>query len=167
MPPTAARVWRQLTASYLVTNGLVFLFSRRGPTAYGLHELIGALFLVAGLISVRRDDDDTTRYGVRLGGLFPGGEGDHRSLVRTVVESVPAALREPRGRDRHLRRGAAHLRITSGRALSRAGVATLRAQPAGRSSSSPRICSRVALTEELYFRGYLQTHLGDAFGVPR
>src|SRR4051812_40520609 len=94
MPPQRPRAWKQLAGSYAATNALVFVLSRADAMKYGLHELIGALFLVAGLVSIRRDDDDTGRYGVRLGGIFTGREGDDRSLVRAVIEGVPPALRE-------------------------------------------------------------------------
>jgi membrane protease YdiL (CAAX protease family) len=100
-----------------------------------------------------------------LGGLFPGREGDERSLVRTLVESIPAALREL---------------VVAGAVA--AVVLPVYAYfwpkfnpvPLHRhfELDAPRVQQivtnllAVALTEELYFRGYLQTQLGDAFGVP-
>ncbi len=166
MPPERARALRQIAVSYLVTNGLVFALSRRGPMQYGLHELIGALFLVSALWSVRRDDDDTERYGVRLGGIFPGRAGDDRSLVRAVVESIPGAFTE--------------LGVAAGVAAVVLPVYALcwplfNAAPAARhfvldGARWKEILTNllaVALTEEMYFRGFVQTRLGDAFGVAK
>lgn len=166
MLPERARALRQLAVSFLATNALVFGLSRRGPMQYGLHELIGALFLVSALWSVRRDDDDTERYGVRLGGIFPGRVGDDRSLVRAIVESIPSAFTE------------------LGAAVGIAAVVfpvyalcwpLFNTPPAVRhfvldAARWKEILTNllaVALTEEMYFRGYIQTRLGDAFGVPR
>jgi membrane protease YdiL (CAAX protease family) len=165
--PIAARrrAWRQLAISYLLTNGAVFALSRRAPMKYGLHELIGALFLVAGLWSIRRDDDDTQRFGVRLGGIFPGRAGDDRSLVRTVVESVPLALRE--------------LAVAAAVSLVVLPIYAyfwplFNRAPAARhfldSLHTQSILTNllaVALTEELYFRGYVLTRVADGLGVPR
>lgn len=165
-PPERSRALRQLAVSYVVTNALVFALSRRTPMQYGLHELIGALFLIAALWSVRADDDDTARYGLRLGGIFPGKAGDERSLVRAVVESIPLAVRE--------------LGVAAGVAAIVLPVYALcwplfNTAPAVRhftldGTRWKEILTNllaVALTEEMYFRGYLQTRLGDAFGVAR
>lgn len=157
--------WKQLAISYAITNGLVFAMSRPVAMRYQIHELIGALFLAGGLISIRLADDDTERHGVRLGGLFPGRQGDDRSLLRALWESLPSAAREIAAAVavaavvlpayayfwpwfnrppavRHFSLDPAHLRDI---------VTNLFA---------------VALTEELYFRGYVQTRLADALGVP-
>lgn len=166
MDPARARAWRQLAVSYLAINALIFALSRATAQSYGLHDLIGALFLLAGLWSIRADDDDTARYGVRLGGVFPGAAGDERSLVRTVWEAIPGALRE--------------LAVA---ALVAAVVLPVYAYfwplfnrpPAVRHFALDAAHWRelltnllaVALTEELYFRGYVQTRLADALGVPQ
>jgi hypothetical protein len=49
MDPARARAWRQLAVSYLAINALIFALSRATAQSYGLHDLIGALFLLAGL----------------------------------------------------------------------------------------------------------------------
>lgn len=154
---------RQLAISYGVTNTLVFLLSRAWATERGLHQLIGAVFLFAALASIRRDDDDTVRYGVSLGGLFPGAAGDDRSLVRTILEGVGPALRE--------------LGAALGVAAVVLPVYTLfwpffNAVPTSRSLvvDLPRLQGvlvnllAVGLTEEVYFRGYVLTRLSDALG---
>nr|BAL56269.1 hypothetical conserved protein [uncultured delta proteobacterium] len=164
MTPEQTRAWKQLAVSYLSTNALVFLLSRPGAMQYGLHDLIGALFLLAGLASIRADDYDTRRYGVRLGGIFPGAEGDDRSLVRAIWESLPHAARE--------------LAVA---ALIAAVVLPVYAYfwplfnhpPASRHFSLDAHRWReifthllaVALTEELYFRGYVQTRVADGLGI--
>jgi hypothetical protein len=160
------RAWRQLAVSYLATNALVFALSRATAQQYGLHDLIGALFLLAGLTSIRADDYDTRRYGVRLGGVFPGAEGDERSLVRAVIESLPGALRE--------------LAIAAAIAAVVLPVYAyfwplFNRPPASRhfvldARHWREILTNllaVALTEELYFRGYVQTRIADALGVAR
>jgi membrane protease YdiL (CAAX protease family) len=164
--PDRKRALRQLTISYLATTAFVFALSRKTPMQYGLHELIGALFLIAALASVRRDDDDTARYGVRLGGIFPGKTGDDRSLVRAIVEGIPRALGE--------------LGIATGVALvvlpvyaffwpmfNHAPAARHFTLDGARMKEILTNLLAVALTEEMYFRGYLQTRMGDAFGVSR
>jgi membrane protease YdiL (CAAX protease family) len=166
MDPERRRAWRDVALSFAVVNGLVFVLSRGPAQRYGLHDLIGALFLVGALVSVRRDGDDTARYGISLGGVFPGAQGDSRSLVRALIEGVPLALREltvalaaaavilpvyayfwplvnPTPPARHFALDPTHLREIATNLLA------------------------VALTEELYFRGFAQTRIADALGVPR
>lgn len=166
MSADRARALRHLVLSYLAVNAGVFALSRQAAERYGLHELIGALFLVGALYSIRRDDDDTARYGVRLGGIFPGREGDERSLVRTLWEALPSALREI--------------------AVAVAVAAVVfpvyayfwpRFNPVPGSRRFVLDAARwrdiltnlfaVALTEEMYFRGYVQTRVADALGVLR
>jgi membrane protease YdiL (CAAX protease family) len=164
MSPDRLRALRQLAISYLVTNAFVFALSRKTPMQYGLHELIGALFLIAALVSIRRDDDDTTRYGVRLGGIFPGKTGDDRSLVRAVVEGIPSALREL---------GVAAVVACVVLPIYAFFWPMFNHVPAARhfaldGSRMKEIVTNllaVALTEEMYFRGYVQTRMGDAWGV--
>ena len=167
MDPARRRAARDVLLSYAIVNGLVFALSRGPAQRYGLHDLIGALFLVGALVSVRYlGEDDTRRFGVTLGGIFPGERGDARSLVRAVVEGVPLALRElavamgcaavilpvyaffwpyvnPVPPARHFALDAAHTREIATNLLA------------------------VALTEEMYFRGWVQTRIADAMGVPR
>lgn len=161
------RALRDVALSFAVVNGLVFALSRGPAQRYGLHDLIGALFLVGALVSVRRlGDDDTHRFGISLGGVFPGANGDARSLVRAVIEGVPLALRElavaaaivavvlpvyaffwpyvnPVPPVRRFALDAAHVKDIATNLLA------------------------VALTEEMYFRGWVQTRMADALGVPR
>ena len=153
-----------MALSFALTNGLVFALSRSRAMQFGLHELIGALFLVSAIWSVRRDGDATRRYGIRLGGIFPGAEGDDRSLVRAVWEGIPGALRE------------------TAIAIAVAAVVLpvyaffwpmFNRVPAARhfaldGEHARQIATHlfaIALTEEMYFRGFVQTRLGDAFGV--
>lgn len=165
-PDTAtSRARRHLLVAYAVVNALVFALSRPAAVRRDLHGLIGVVFLVAALRGVAADDDDTDRHGIRLDGLIPGRQGDPRSLPRSLVEAVPSALRElgvaalvaavvlpvyalawplfnhPIG-PRHL-------------PFSRDPLATLLGEVVA-----------VALTEELFFRGYLQTRVADALGLP-
>jgi membrane protease YdiL (CAAX protease family) len=149
----------------LVVNGLLFLFSRGVARSWGAHELIPVLFLLGGLWSVRRDGDDTGRFGIRLEGLFPGAEGDPRSLVRTVWEGLPSALRETL--------------LAAGLCLVVFPVYAW-AWPLFNRPVGPRHFTldaarwqelatqllAVAFTEELYFRGYVLTRCLDAVGVP-
>lgn len=133
---------------------------------FRLQEATQIVFLVAALYSVRADDDDTGRYGIKLEGIFPGREGDPRSLPTTVVQAIPSALRE----------------------LSVGGLAALVILPIYTAfwpmfnrPVGPRhfafdqrhwteIATQflvVAFTEEIYFRGYVFTRLCDAYSVPR
>lgn len=161
-----ATAWRHLGSTLLATNVLVFVLSRAFSMRAGLHDLIGALFLVAALVAVRRDDDDTARYGVRLGGVFPGREGDARSLVRAVWESIPSALRE--------------VLVALGVAAVVLPVYALAwplvngPYPARHYAlDAPHVRElatnlfAVALPEELFFRGYVLTRAADALGVSR
>ncbi|MDP3275957.1 MAG: MrtC family glutamic-type intramembrane protease [Deltaproteobacteria bacterium] len=164
-PARRTALWH-LALSYLVVNGLVLVLSRGVAQRYGLHDLIGALFLMGALYSVRRDDDDTGRYGVTLGGLFPGAAGDRRSLVTALIQSVPSALRE--------------LVVALGVAavvlpiyayfwpkFNVAPASRAFALDAARLREIATQLLAVALTEELYFRGYVQTRIADALGIAR
>lgn len=167
MDEVRRRAVRDVALSFAAVNALVFVLSRGPAQRYGLHDLIGALFLVGALVSVRRlGDDDTHRFGITLGGIFPGAHGDSRSLVRAVIEGVPVALRElvvamgcaavilpvyaffwpyvnPVPTARHFALDPQHIREIATNLLA------------------------VALTEEMYFRGWAQTRIADALGVPR
>ena len=154
---------RHLAIACVAVNALVFVLSRPTLMARGLHDLIGVVFLGGAMLGVRYDDDDTTRYGIRLEGIFPGAAGDPRSLVRTVIEAVPSALRE----------------------LGVAGVAALvvlpiytAVWPMVNRPIGPRHFAldgdrwreiatellAVAFTEEMFFRGYVYTRVRDALG---
>jgi len=161
--PSTRKAWRDLAVVLLVVNVLVFVLSRPHAQARGLHDLIGLVFVVAALWGIRRDDDDPGRYGVRFEGVLPGAEGDRRSLVRALVESIPSALRE------------------CGIALAVAALVLpvyALAWPYFNHAVGPRrfvldgtrgreIVTEllaVAFAEEVFFRGYVQTRLADAFG---
>lgn len=166
-PRRAQRLaWRELLLSYVVVNGLVFVLSRPAVKSFGLTDLIGALFLLGALISVRRDDDDTFRYGIALGGVFPGKRGDSRSLIRALITETPSALKE--------------LVVAGGCAalilpiytffwpmFNRAPLTRNFALDRAHLGEIATTVFAVALTEELYFRGYLQTKIADALGVHR
>jgi membrane protease YdiL (CAAX protease family) len=167
MDHSRKRAARDVLLSFAIVNGLVFALSREPAQRYGLQDTIGALFLVGALVSVRRlGDDDTHRFGIALGGVFPGAQGDRRSLLRAVIESIPLALQEllvalglaavilpiyaffwpyfnPVPPARHFALDPPHLREIATNLLA------------------------VALTEEMYFRGWVQTRVADALGVPR
>jgi membrane protease YdiL (CAAX protease family) len=164
MTPERRRALSEVLLSFAAVNGLVFALSRGPAQRYGLHDLIGALFLVGALASVRRAGDDTARFGIALGGVFPGAQGDSRSLVRTVVEGIPSALREL----------AVAVAIAAVVLPVYALCWPLVNEPplARRFALDPahvrEIATHlfaVALTEELYFRGYVQTRVADALGV--
>ena len=160
-----ARARRHLLVVYLVVNALVFALSRPAAVRRDLHGLIGVVFLVAALRGIAWDDDDTERYGIRLEGLIPGLQGDPRSLPRALVEAIPAALRE--------------LGVAALVAAAVLPVYSL-AWPLINRPIGPRHLPfthdpvatllgevvAVALTEELFFRGFLQTRLADALGLP-
>ena len=160
-PPDPRAARRHLAVALLAINALVFVLSRPWAVTHQLHELIGLVFLAAAIVAIRRDDDDTRRYGVRLDGLFPGAAGDPRSHVRPVIEALPSALRE----------------------LGAAAVAAavilppytllwpMFNRPVGaRHLDASRLGElvvellAVAFTEEFLFRGYVQTRLADALG---
>jgi len=159
------RARRHLAVALVAVNALVFVLSRPAAVRRELHGLIGVVFLVATLRGVARDDDDTERYGIRLEGLIPGASGDARSLPRALVEAIPSALRE--------------LGVAALFAAVVLPVYTL-AWPLFNHPVGPRHLPfshdpiatllgevvAVALTEELFFRGYLQTRIADALGLP-
>ena len=163
LQPTS-RARRHLLVATVAVNALVFALSRPAAVRRDLHGLIGVVFLVAALRGVAVDDDDTERYGVRLEGLIPGLHGDPRSLPRALVEAIPSALREVGVAvavaaavlpvyalawpllNRPI--GPRHLPFTHD------PVATLLGEVIA-----------VALTEELFFRGYVQTRVADALGL--
>lgn len=158
------RARNQLLASMLLVNALVFALSRPFAMRKGLHDLIGVVFLFAALHFIRRDDDDTARYGVRLGGLFPGAAGDGRSLVRTLWEALPSAARE--------------VAVAAGVAALVLPVYAL-AWPLFNHPVGPRHLAldgargrevvtellAVAFTEEVLFRGYVLTRVADWLGA--
>ncbi|MDB4929697.1 MAG: Abortive infection protein [Myxococcaceae bacterium] len=161
---TVRRARRHLAVAGFAVNALVFALSRPAAVRRDLHGLIGVVFLVAALRGIAKDDDDTERYGVRLEGLIPGASGDPRSLPRALVEAVPSALRE--------------LGFAALVAAVVLPVYTL-AWPLFNHPVGPRHLPfthdpvatllgevvAVALTEELFFRGYLQTRVADALGL--
>lgn len=162
LDPARRRARDQLVVSTLAVNALVFVLSRPFAMRKGLHDLIGVVFLFAALHLIRKDDDDTARYGVRLGGLFPGAAGDSRSLVRTLWESLPGAARE------------------IGIALATAALVLpvyALAWPLFNRPVGPRHFDgarwrelltelfAVAFTEEVLFRGFVLTRLADYLGA--
>lgn len=163
-PDTIQRARRHLLVAYGLVNALVFALSRPAAVRRDLHGLIGVVFLVAALRGVSRDDDDTERYGIRLEGLIPGHQGDPRSLPRAVIEAIPSAIRE--------------LGVAALVAAVVLPVYSL-AWPLINQPIGPRHLPfahdpvatllgevvAVALTEELFFRGYVQTRIADALGL--
>lgn len=164
-PPSRPIARRHLAIACVAVNALVFVLSRPALMAKGLHDLIGVVFLGGAMLGVRYDDDDTERYGVRLGGIFPGAAGDSRSLVRTAWEALPSALREL---------GVAGLVAalvlpvyTALWPLVNRPIAPRHfALDADRWREIATELLAVAFTEEMFFRGYVQTRVGDALGVP-
>lgn len=166
MLPDRRRAWRDVALAWAAVNALVFVLSRPEATRRGLHDLIGVVFLVGAMVAVWADDDDTGRYGIRLEGIFPGRAGDPRSLVTTLFQSVPSALRE--------------LGVAGVVSLVVLPVYTL-CWPLFNHPMGPRhfeldgarwreIATEllaVAFTEEMFFRGFVQTRLGDAMGVAK
>lgn len=164
-PAATRRARKHLAVACLAVNALVFALSRPAMMARGFHDVIGVVFLGGALLGVRLDDDDTGRYGVRMEGVFPGRAGDPRSLVRTLWEALPSALRE--------------LGVAAGAALLVLPVYTA-AWPLFNRPVGPRhfeltperwreIATElvaVAFTEEMFFRGYVQTRVADALGAP-
>jgi uncharacterized protein len=155
---------RHLALACLAVNALVFVLSRPSLMARGLHDLIGVVFLGGAMLGVRFDDDDSTRYGIRLEGIFPGAAGDSRSLVRTVWEALPSALRE--------------LGVAAAVALvvlpiysavwplvNRPIAPRHFALDADRWREIATELLAVAFTEEMFFRGYVYTRVRDALGL--
>jgi membrane protease YdiL (CAAX protease family) len=165
MTPERRRALRDVCLSFAVVNTLVFALSRGPAQRFGLHDLIGALFLVGALASVRRADDDTERFGIALAGVFPGARGDSRSLVRTLVEGIPAALRELAVA---LALAALILPVYAlcWPLVNRPPLARHFALDPPHLREIATNLFAVALTEEMYFRGFVQTRLADALGVP-
>ncbi|MEZ4391037.1 MAG: MrtC family glutamic-type intramembrane protease [Polyangiales bacterium] len=163
LDPARRRARDQLVVATVVVNALVFVLSRPFALRKGLHDLIGVVFLFAALHFIRRDDDDTARHGVRMGGLFPGRAGDPRSLLRTLWESIPEALRE--------------VAVALGVAAVVLPVYAY-AWPYFNHPIGPRRLGldgdrwrelatellAVAFTEEVLFRGFVLTRLGDLLG---
>jgi hypothetical protein len=157
--PRAAR--RHLLVACLTVNAAVFALSRPAMMAKNLHDAIGVVFLAAAMVGVRRDDDDTERYGIRLEGVFPGRLGDPRSLVRTLWESLPSALREV-----SIAAGVALLVLpiySAAWPLFNRAVGPRHAPSDLRDVATELVA--VAFTEEMFFRGYVHTRVADALGV--
>lgn len=165
-PTDTRRAWRQIAISFAAVCALVFVCVSPVGRRFRLQEAVQIVFLVGAIRSVRWDDDDTKRYGVNLEGIFPGRDGDARSLPRTVIESVPSALRE--------------MAVGAGAALLILPIYTafwpLFNRPIGPRHFAfdqahwTEIATQflvVAFTEEIYFRGYVFTRLCDALGVKR
>jgi len=161
---TSTKPLKHLVISYGFVNTVVFVLSLGWAKQRGLDELIGALFLLAGIMSIRRDDDNTTRYGVKLGGIFPGAQGDERSLVRAIWESLPSAGKEL---------GCAFLVGLIVFPIYALGWPLVNVPPAHRllAIDGPHLQTlainifAVGLTEEMYFRGYVQTKFCDVLGL--
>lgn len=161
MTDSSGTARRHLFVAVVVVNVLVFALSRPWAIAHQLHEAIGLVFLAAAIIGIRHDHDDTRRYGVRLEGLFPGAEGDPRSLVRAIIEALPSALREL---------GVAAI-VSVVILVPYSFAWPLFNHPIGpRHFDSSRLGElgaellAVAFTEEFFFRGYVQTRIADALG---
>lgn len=155
--------WQHLGAALVVVNVLVYLLSRPAAQAKGLHDLIGLLFVVVALVGIRRDDDDPQRYGVRFEGVLPGREGDRRSLVRALVESVPSALREC-GVAAAVGAVVFPLYALGWPVFNRAAGPRGFVLDAARWREVATELLAVAFAEEVFFRGYVHTRLCDALG---
>lgn len=155
--------WRHLAIALAVVNALVYLLSRPAAQAKGLHDLIGLVFVVVALAGIRRDDDDPQRYGVRFEGVLPGREGDRRSLVRALIESVPTALREC-GVAAAVGAVVFPLYALAWPLFNRAMGPRQFVLDAARWREIATELLAVAFAEEVFFRGYVQTRLADALG---
>jgi hypothetical protein len=162
--PARRRARDQLLVATLVVNALVFALSRPAAMRRGLHDLIGVVFLVAALHFIARDDDDTARYGVRLAGLFPGRDGDPRSLVRTLWEAAPAALREL-GVAAAVGALVLPVYALAWPLFNRPVAARHFALDAARWREIFTELLAVAFTEELLFRGFVLTRAADWLGA--
>lgn len=142
----------------------VFLLSRPWAQARHLHDLIALLFVVVAFKAIGYAGDDTRRFGVYFEGVAPGAEGDPRSLVRALVEGVPAALREAAVA------AAAAALVFPVYALAwpmfnrPVGPRRWALDGAGWQAVAAELFA-VAFAEEVFFRGFVLTRVGDAMGL--
>lgn len=139
------------------------------------HLLVGAVFLIAAVQLARREDDGMRRYGIDLEGLLePADPEDDRpagplglyDLARALRRAVPSGLRE------------------TGVVLGICAVVFppfvlgffywhgptrefAFALPEDFASFAATQLLVIALPEEAFFRGYVQTRLGDQLGEGR
>jgi len=172
-PSGSAHPVREIAAAYVFVCGATWLLTRlrhQAPFGDYVHLAVGGLFLVTALSLAGRRPGGVEHFGLSLGGLLEPAEPDSRSagplglfdLGRSLWRALPSGLRE------------------MGFAL---GVAALVfppfvvgfylwhtpahpfhfRPPADFGSFALAQLVVVALPEEAFFRGYLQTRLRDVF----
>ncbi|MEO0326668.1 MAG: MrtC family glutamic-type intramembrane protease [Myxococcota bacterium] len=134
--------------------------------------LVGAVLVSLALRHAARERDGLERQGIALGGLLGTAEDDGPAGPFGVFELARTLWR---GKRSALREGAVALAVT---ALTFPPYVLVFAAwndvgepyrwPAALSMASFALGQLVviALPEEVFFRGYVQTRLGDAFAVP-
>ncbi|MFT5359134.1 MAG: membrane protease YdiL (CAAX protease family) [Polyangiales bacterium] len=169
----ATRPWRDVLGTYLVVSLLTFAVTRlRGVPA--LHDYIGlvvaAIFLGAALQRVGRSRSSLDRYGIALGGLLAPPEENEHAAGPLGLYDLGRLLRDNR------RAIAVELGVALGLCLlvfppylfafgywnDLEGLPTL-VLSADFASFALAQFIVVALPEEAFFRGFVQTRLNDHF----
>ncbi|MEM1416215.1 MAG: type II CAAX endopeptidase family protein [Myxococcota bacterium] len=169
--PEVLRVWGLAFLAVLVARSLGAFVPVLAP--YG-GLFVGAAFLLLALRMAARERAGLARFGIALGGLLGPAQDDGRpagplglfELARTLWRARAAALREA-----SVALGLAALifppYVLAFHALE------IPVRPAGAFDLGAMVSAAlgqlvvIALPEEVFFRGYVQTRLGDAFGPPR
>ena len=178
MNPSRDGALREVLLVYVAVAALTYGVTRlRAVPMFAdyVHLAVGAVFLLTALRMTGRDPASLQRYGIALGGLLapaedtpdaPAGPLGLYDLARLIRRSLPSALREI-----GVALGLAALIFPPfffafGWWHSAHGWPRL-ALPSDFWSFAFAQLLVVALPEEVFFRGYVQTRLDDAFGEPR
>jgi len=174
--PPKSSAFREVLLVYTAVAALTFGITRLRAVPMlkdYVHLGVGALFLLAALWRTGRDRASLDRYGVALGGLLapvdeeadPGPLGVY-DLGRLVRRSLPSALKETA-----VALGLAALIFPPfffgfGWWHEARGWPSLELPDDFASFAFAQLLV-VALPEEVFFRGYVQTRLNDHFGEPK
>ncbi len=162
----------EVLAVYAAVAGLTFLISGLSfPLLQDYaHLLIAALFLLASVRLAQREPDGLKRYGIDLGGLLDPPSSPSRDPFG-IVDLLRSALRAGFGaKETAIALGAAALifppfawAFWMWHEPSRAFTWVIRPDMASFAFAQLLV---VALPEEMFFRGYVQTRLLDACRAP-
>lgn len=152
-PPPASSAGLRIAATYVVTTAVVTAVSYLTPESYAA-TAVGLTFLAATwLLVLRGDSEEIRRHGLSLGGLFEPDKLDPRRLARSAVGATLWALAAFAVIAAPFWLG---YRIWSG---AKGPFSFAAAMPTFDHAMGQLVV--IALPEEAFFRGYLQTRLDE------
>jgi membrane protease YdiL (CAAX protease family) len=147
--------WRRPVAAAIATTAVVTVLSYFAPPEHAASAVGVAFFLATYVLALRNDDSATTRYGLSLGGLLDPEPLDFEKLLRSAATELMWAL------------GVCLVVFPPfwiGFKLWWSPARAFHAAPLGGfASDALGQFLVIALPEEAFYRGYLQTRLDEAW----